>query len=110
MFTAQESANRIKEIDQDKGVLIKDLLDACELSKNALSSMLSRGSWLSPSSLAKIADHLDVSVDYLLGRSDSPTPARDNLLKMAAETDDPDELLALLDIVNKKLQERRVKK
>ncbi len=110
MFTAQESANRIKEIAQDKGVLIKDLLDACELSKNALSSMLSRGSWLSPSSLAKIADHLDVSVDYLLGRSDSPTPARDDLYRMVAEIDDTDELLALLDIVNKKLQERRVKK
>lgn len=110
MFTAQESANRIKEIAQDKGVLIKDLLDACELSKNALSSMLSRGSWLRPSSLAKIADHLDVSVDYLLGRSDSPTLACDDLLKMAAEIDDPDELRALLDIVNKKLQGRRAKK
>ena len=107
MFTAQDSANRIKEIAKVKGVLIKDLLDACGLSKNALSSMLSRGSWLSPGSLSKIADYLDVSVDYLIGRSDSPTPARDNLLKMAAQTDDPEELLALLDIVNKKLQERK---
>ena len=110
MFTAQESANRIKEIAKDKGFLIKDLLDTCELSKNALSSMLSRGSWLSPGSLAKIADYLDVSVDYLLGRSDSLAPARDDLFKMVAEIDDTDELLALLDIVNKKLQERRVKK
>ena len=34
--------------------------------------MQSRGSWLQANNLAKIADYLDCSVDYLLGRTDCP--------------------------------------
>lgn len=49
------------------------MLEDCELSKNTLSSMQSRGSWLQANSLAKIADYLDCSVDYLLGRADTPS-------------------------------------
>ena len=35
-------------------------------------NMKSRGSWLHANNLAKIADYLDCSVDYLLGRTDDP--------------------------------------
>ncbi len=72
MYNAQETAEKIKGQAKLKNVLIKDMLDECELSKNALSSMLSRGSWLQANNLAKIADYLDCSVDYLLGRTDKP--------------------------------------
>ena len=48
------------------------MLNACEINKNALWSMKSRGSWLHANNLAKIADYLDCSVDYLLGRTDDP--------------------------------------
>ena len=34
--------------------------------------MSSRGSWIQANSLAKIADYLNVSVDYLLGRTNEP--------------------------------------
>lgn len=72
MYTAQETAERIKNKAKSKNILIKTLLDECGLSKNALSSMLSRGSWLQANNIAKIADYLDCSVDYLLGRTDVP--------------------------------------
>lgn len=72
MYNAQETAEKIKNIAKMKNILIKDMLDECGLSKNALSSMLSRGSWLQANNLAKIADYLDCSVDYLLGRTDKP--------------------------------------
>ncbi len=72
MYNAQETAEKIKGVAKSKNVLIKDMLDECELSKNALSSMLSRGSWLQANNLARIADYLDCSVDYLLGRTDKP--------------------------------------
>lgn len=72
MYNAQETAEKIKSLAKAKNVLIRDMLDECELSKNALSSMLSRGSWLQANNLAKIADYLDCSVDYLLGRTDKP--------------------------------------
>lgn len=73
MYSAQQTADRIKAQAKQKKVLIKDLLEACELNKNTLSSMSSRGSWIQPNSLAKIADYLDCSVDYLLGKSDVPS-------------------------------------
>lgn len=62
----------IKKSAKQRGIKITDMLNECGLSKNALSSMQSRGSWLQANNLAKIADYLDCSVDYLLGRTDKP--------------------------------------
>ena len=108
VYVSSDVAERIKAVAKSKNIPLKSLLDKVGLGVNTMINM--KTSMPKSDNLAKIADYLDVSVDYLLGRSDSPTPARDNLLKMAAETDDPDELRALLDIVNKKLQGRRAKK
>lgn len=72
MYNAQQTAEKIKFQAKSKNILIKNMLEECELSKNALSSMLSRGSWLQANNLARIADYLDCSVDYLLGRTDNP--------------------------------------
>lgn len=105
VYVSSDVAERIKAVAKSKNIPLKSLLDKVGLGVNTMINM--KTSMPKSDNLAKIADHLDVSVDYLLGRSDSPTPARDNLLKMAAETDDSEELLALLDIANKKLQERK---
>ena len=45
------------------------MFEATGLSKHTLSN-LNKGSMIGADSLAKIADYLDCSVDYLLGRSD----------------------------------------
>ncbi len=71
MYNAQETAKRIKNKAKENNILIKNMLEECDLSKNAISSMLSRGSWLQANNLAKIADYLNCSVDYLLGRTDT---------------------------------------
>lgn len=68
MYKTVETVQRIKNIAREKGVKISDMLSYCGLSKNALASMRA-GSWTSAESMAKIADYLGVSVDYLLGRS-----------------------------------------
>ena len=49
------------------------MLSECTLSKNTLSTMQSGGSLPRLETLAKIADYLGCSVDYLIGRTDSPT-------------------------------------
>lgn len=71
MYITQEIANRIKLQAKLKKTTVKDLLSACELNINALSEF-AKGKQLSCISLAKIADYLDCSVDYLLGRTDNP--------------------------------------
>lgn len=72
MYESIQIAGRIKEFAKSKKIPIKTLLDECGLSKNTLSSMLSGGSTPKSENLAKIADYLDCSVDYLLGRTDKP--------------------------------------
>ena len=72
MYESDEIAGRIKELSKYKKIPIKILLDECSLSKNTLSSMLSGGSTPKSENLAKIADYLDCSIDYLMGRTDNP--------------------------------------
>ena len=71
MYTAQNLIQRIKGRAKEKNILIKVMLTECELSVNAI-SQISDKKGLSSFSLAKIADYLDCSVDYLLGRTDNP--------------------------------------
>ena len=69
MYNATEIATKINQILKEKQLSQKDMLEKCELSKNAISSMLSRGSMLRADNLARIADYLDCSIDYLMGRN-----------------------------------------
>lgn len=72
MYEAPVIANRIKLRAKQQGLQLKNILEECGLSKNTLSSMLSGGSTPKSENLGKIADVLDCSVDYLLGRTDKP--------------------------------------
>lgn len=69
MYSADNIAARINQLLKEKQLSQKDMLEKCNLSKNAISSMLSRGSMLRADNLARIADYLDCSVDYLMGRN-----------------------------------------
>lgn len=71
MYNTQEISNRIKSRAKHNKVLIKRMLTDCEMGINSISEF-SKGKQLSCISLAKIADYLGCSVDYLLGRTDNP--------------------------------------
>lgn len=87
LYDSPKIANRIKELSSSKGIALKKLLEDCELGNNAMSHLL-HGRSISAISLARIADYLDCSVDYLLGRTDIPEVNRPALqlhqLKIAA--------------------------
>nr|WP_300838932.1 helix-turn-helix transcriptional regulator [uncultured Acetatifactor sp.] len=72
MHNSQEVANTIKSYAKGKKITIGTMLVDCSLSKNTLSSMQSGGYLPRAETLIKIADYLDCSVDYLLGRTDNP--------------------------------------
>ena len=71
MYDLQAIAARIKQQAKVKKISMKVMLPACDLGINAVSEM-SKGKAISSISLARIADYLDCSVDYLLGRTDNP--------------------------------------
>lgn len=69
MYNSQEIAQRIKLHAKNKGISVNQLLLSCGLGKNTVSKM-SNGTDILSLNLAKIADYLDCSVDYLLGRTE----------------------------------------
>ena len=70
MYITQDIANRIKLSLKPQHKTVKDMLCSLGLGINTISE-LSKGKQLSCISLAKIADYLNCSVDYLLGRPDN---------------------------------------
>lgn len=69
MYNAQELSKRIKDYAKKRNILIRDMLAHYGLNVNTI-NRISDKNGLSAFSLAKIADYLDCSVDYLLGRTD----------------------------------------
>lgn len=72
LYNINETVTRIKKLAKQKGIYISQLLEAIGVNKNALASMTSRGTWGNTETLFKIADYLQCSVDYLLGRTNNP--------------------------------------
>ena len=70
MYDVNKTVTLIKKTAKINGISTVEMLNQLELNKNTLSTMSSRGSWLKSDSLARIADFLNVSVDYLLGRTE----------------------------------------
>ena len=77
MYNQQEIAMKIKNVAKERKVSIKTLLDKCGLNINYISD-LSKGNDTMISNIYKIADYLNVSVDYLLGRTTEPVQVMNN--------------------------------
>ncbi len=65
-------STRIKEQCKIRKLAIKTLLEKCEMNRNTIYDLEKKGSFPSSDKLSRIADYLDCSVDYLLGRTDKP--------------------------------------
>lgn len=86
MYNSNNVAERIKQTSKEKGIPLKKVLENAELGFNTMSNM--KTSMPKADNLAKIADCLDVSIDYLLGRTDNPETNKSNekthIIKIAA--------------------------
>ncbi len=71
MYDSREIADRIKTRTKQQGKTLREVLTACGLGINTVSK-ISSGTDILTLNFAKIADCLDCSVDYLLGRTEDP--------------------------------------
>ena len=71
MYNAQITKNNIKSLCKSKGISMETLLSECNLGINAI-RQINDIKGMASFSLARIADYLNCSVDYLLGRTDNP--------------------------------------
>lgn len=74
MYDVQFIANRIKQEAKSQNHKLNAMLKELDLGINAI-SQLSNGQEMSYLTFASIADYLNCSVDYLLGRTDTPNVA-----------------------------------
>ena len=65
-------ANTIKLLCKSKKITIKSLLESCKINRNFMYDLEKKAQAPSSDKLEAIADYLDCSVDYLLGRTDNP--------------------------------------
>ena len=77
MYNAQCTKYSIKNICKVKKVNMEQMLVDCSLGVNAI-RQINDTKGMASFSLAKIADYLDCSVDYLLGRTDNPEVTYNN--------------------------------
>ena len=71
MYESELLAEKIKAYAKCKKIALKTIFEECGMGRNSMAH-LTAGKSLAYDSLAKIADQLDCSVDYLLGRTDNP--------------------------------------
>ena len=69
-YISSEIAERIKLIAKSKGLTVSTVLKEVNLSRNTMANF--KTSMPKADNLAKIADYLDCSIDYLMGRTDDP--------------------------------------
>ena len=63
-------AEKIKETAKLKGITVKQLLENCNINKGFIYDLEKQNKTPSVDKILRIADYLDCSVDYLLGRTD----------------------------------------
>ena len=66
--------NRIKELRQQKGWNQVDLADRLKVGKNTISRYESEKRQLDPDTILRLCEIFGCTSDYLLGRSEIPTP------------------------------------
>lgn len=86
MYNAQTTKDRIRSRCKQQKISIDVLLKACNLGVNAI-NQINDSKGMASFSLARIADYLDCSVDYLLGRAVSPSELSPEALELAARWD-----------------------
>lgn len=73
IYTPSETVKRITELRKKKEISADMLKERCNISKNTISKSADSPNGLSAKILFSIAEALNCSVDYLLGRTDEPT-------------------------------------
>jgi transcriptional regulator with XRE-family HTH domain len=71
LYNSLNIANRVKAQAKAKKIPLKVMLSEIGLGTNTMSN-LRHDRMIAADSLALIADYLDCSVDYLMGRTDKP--------------------------------------
>lgn len=72
MDVSQILSDRIKELSKNQNKPIVTILADCTLNRNFIYDLERRKSMPACDKIYKLADYFNVSIDYLVGRTDNP--------------------------------------
>jgi len=101
-----EMIQKIEALCKIHNTDVKNMLLACELNRNTIDNM-KKGSAPAINKIEKIANYFNVSVDYLLGRTDSESEIKEQLtdvyLSFAKNAQDegidPDDIMLAIETI-----------
>lgn len=97
VYISQTIADRIKLQAKKKKISLGNMLSEIGLGINII-SQFAKGSEMSSITLAKIADYLDCSVDYLLCRTENPNAHKTHENDVAVNPYDDQQLVEIINI------------
>ena len=86
MYFSNDIAKRIKELAKQKQVILSNMFEQIGLGRNTMANL--KTSMPKADTLAKIADYLNCSVDYLLGRTETPEFTTETVVKPLFEQEE----------------------
>ena len=72
MFNKELFAQRLRELRKERGLTSEGLAINVQLTKQAISQFENCANYPHINSLVSLADYFDISLDYLVGRSNDP--------------------------------------
>ena len=72
MYDTSHISEKIKNLAKVENISIKLMLEICQINKGFIYDLEKKKTFPSSDKLARVSDHFNVSVDYLLGRCDNP--------------------------------------
>lgn len=117
MYSSKKIADNIRTLSKEHKISQKDLLSKCDLGVNTITK-LSNGTDILVKNLVKIADELNCSIDYLIGRSDMVNIQKtglssDELLLIkklrALPKDGQDEIIHIINYKYEQYQQKKMK-
>lgn len=108
MYTAYLTISRIQQAIKEKGYTQKKVFADCGIGEDTVKRM-SDNKGISSFYLAKIADYLNCSVDYLLGRTDVPELKSNDDIELFSKIQklplsERSKVIVLIDEMNKSLE------
>lgn len=88
-YLPQVTAERIKSLASANGISISKLNEICELSKNTIAQTGKGTEGMKARNLFLIAETLDCSIDYLLGRTEQPSMKSETNVSVAGDINAP---------------------
>lgn len=80
MYNPSEISTIIKLTAQNRKITVKKMLEDCKINKGFIYDLEHKSSYPSCDKIYRIADYFDCSVDFLLGRTDTPQVSQNNVI------------------------------